>query len=348
MEKIFEKIPDKPLDGNFEKLCDEKKYIPAKETIIEVCKHIEDKDGNFIEQFQTTGFEQRLLEILLYGIFESEGFEIKHDHERPDFEIIKNGMTIFVEATTSNIQDGDKTSEDLISVIKSTIPEKERLDAFNKLKEFYVEKIGSALYSKTQKKYHELDWVKANPIVLAISPLHDEFARKISDSLLITYLYGYEFSSTEDNHGNLVKVDYVEKNIFEKRNKSGIEPFFNSDDSKHISAVLFFNDLTIDKFNRMGFTNGITENIIIVRGCDIYDPDSSVAKSIVYTLGEAGDIAEDWKHGVSIFHNPNAVCPLDENSFDGFRQVWFRDGKLDGDMPEFFPYTSETISDTLE
>lgn len=347
MEKIFDKIPDKPIDDNFNELCDKEQFMPAKETVIDICKRFQDKDGNFIEQFQTTGFEQRLWEVMLYGIFESEGFEIKQDHDRPDFEIVKSEKTIFVEATTSNIQDGDKTSEDLISIIKSTKPEKERLDAFNNLKELYIEKIGSALYSKTKKNYQELEWVKGKPIVLAISPIHDDFARQISDSLLITYLFGYEFESTEDNQGNLVKVDYIEKNIFEKRNKSEFEPFFNSEDSKHISGVLFFNDLTVDKFNRMGFINGNTENITIARSCDIYDPESSKPKEVFYLLKEA-EFDEDWKQGVSIFHNPNAICPLDENSFDGFRQVWFRDDKLDGHMPAFFPYTSITLSDTLE
>ena len=347
MEKIFEKIPDKPLDDNFEILCDEKKFMPAKETVIDICKRFQDKDGNFIEQFQTSGFEQRLWEVMLYAIFESEGFEIKQDHQYPDFEIIKNKKILFVEATTSNIQDGDKTSEDLILIIKSTQTEKERLDAFNKLKELYIEKIGSALYSKTKNKYHELDWVKDKPIVLAIAPIHDEFARQNSDYLLITYLYGYEFSSTEDNQGNLVKVDSIEKNIFEKRNKSEIEPFFKSDDSKHISAVLFFNDLTIDKFNRIGFINGLRENIIILRSCNIYDPESSIPKEILYFLN-SDKFVEDWKQGVSIFHNPNAICPLDEDLFDGFRQIWLREGKLEGHMPEFFPFNSFTISDTLE
>lgn len=347
MEKIFDKIQDKPLDEKFRELCDEKRFMPAKGTVTDICRRFRDKDGNFIEQFQTTGFEQRLWEVMLYAIFESEGFEVKQDHERPDFEIVKNEKTVFVEATTSNIQKNDKASDDLISIVKSTKSEKERLDAFNLLKELYVEKIGSVLYSKTKKNYHELDWVKDKPIVLAISPLHDDFARKISDYLLITYLYGYEFSFTEDNQGNLVRVEYIEKGIFEKRNKSEFEPFFNSDDSKYISAILFFNDLTVDKFNRMGFINGLRENVIILRSCDIYDPVSSKPKEIVYFLN-SDEIKEDWKQGVSIFHNPNAIYPLDVHLFDGFRQVWMREGKLDGYMPEFFPYTSVTLSDTLE
>ena len=347
MENVFEKIANKELEGRFLSLCDEKKFMPAREAITDICSRIQDKDGNFIEQFQTSGFEQRLWEIMLFGIFEAEGFEIKQVHDRPDFEIVKNEKTSFVEATTSNIKEGDNTSKDLITIVKSKDPEEKRIKAFNELKDYYIEKIGSALYSKTQKNYQELDWVKEKPIVIAISPIHDEFARQISDSLLITYLYGYEFQSTEDNQGNLVKLDYIEKNIFEKRNKSEIEPFFESEDSKYISAVLFSNDLTTDKFNRMGFINGHTENIIIVRSCDIYDPEGSKPKTVFYDLRNT-EIQEDWKQGISKFHNPNALYPLDEDQFKGFRQVWFRDGKLDGYMPDFHPYTSETMSDLLE
>ncbi|MHC1732803.1 MAG: hypothetical protein AB9888_12360 [Bacteroidales bacterium] len=346
MEKVFEKMPDRILSDSFLELCDKKKYLPAKETIIDICKRLIDKDGNFLEQFQTGGFEQRLWEIMLFAIFETEGFQINQDRPAPDFSLSKGGKTVFVEATTSNASNGDKTSEELIAVIKSKVTEETRIEAFNKLKDLYIEKIGSALSSKLSKNYQELEWVKGNPLLLAIAPLHDEFARQNSDSLLITYLYGYEFSGVEDNHGNLLKVDYIEKSIFEKRNKTKITAFFNTDSAKCISAVIFFNDLTTAKFNRMGFINGIQEDIIIVRSCDIYDPDSSRPKVIYYVLG-TGEPKEEWKQGVSIFHNPNALFPLDTNLFNGFRQVWFKDGKLDGFMPKFFPFNSLTLSDTL-
>jgi hypothetical protein len=342
----FEKIAAKALNDTFLKLRDEKKFYPAKLTVIDLCERFQDKDGNFIEQFQTNGFDQRLLELLLFAIFESEGFILKQDHSTPDFELNKDEKTVFVEATTSNMTVVDKTSKELINVIKHNPSETEQLIAFNKLKDLYIEKVGSALFSKVSKKYQELKWVKGNPLLLAISPIHDEFARQNSDYLLITYLYGYEFSSVEDNLGNLLKVDYIEKKLFEKRNKTKINPFFNIDDSKYISGVLFFNDLTIDKFNRMGFINGLTEKMIIFRSCDIFNPNSSIPEEIFYFLNS--DVyKEDWKQGVSIFHNPNALFPLNKKLFDGFRQIWIHNGKLDGFVPEFFPYNSVTISDAL-
>jgi len=346
MKKPFEKIVGKELNDSFRQLCNENKFYPAKQTVIDLCKRFQDKDGNFIEQFQTNGFQQRLWELLLFAIFESEGFTIMQGHSTPDFELNKDEKTFFIEATTSNMTGMDKTSKELINVIKHNPSETEQLVAFNKLKDFYIEKVGSSLFSKVSKNYQELKWVKGNQLLLAISPIHDEFARQNSDYLLITYLYGYEFSSVEDNHGNLLKVDYVEKNLFEKRNKIKISPFFNTVESKYISGVLFFNDLTIDKFNRMGFINGLTEKMIILRSCDIYDINSSRAKEIFYFLNS--DVyKEDWKQGVSIFHNPNALFPLNEKLFDGFRQIWIRDGKMTGFIPKFFPFNSFTLSDAL-
>ena len=58
------------------------------------------------------------------------------------------------------------------------------------LKKYYIEKIGSALNSKLNKKYYELNYLKDKPLILAIAPMHDEYARQNSDYLLITYLYG--------------------------------------------------------------------------------------------------------------------------------------------------------------
>jgi len=343
---LFNKIKDKELNSTFIELCNEEKYYPAKDTITEIAKLFKDKDGNFVEQFQTNGFDQRLWELLLFAVFDSEKFEIKQEHSVPDFEIVKNGATIFVEATTSNIQVGDPTSDELIKIIKSKELDEKRIEAFDKLKSLYVEKIGSALFSKISKNYQELEWVKNNPILLAISPIHDDFARQNSDSLLITYLYGYKFESQEDTLGNLVKVDYIEKNIFEKCSKVEIPALFNSDESKYISGILFFNDLSVEKFNRIGFINGSQENIIIWRTCDLYDPENSKPKEIFYDLRD-DTLNEDWKQGVSIFHNPNALHQIDVKLFEGFRQVWFKDGKLDGIMPEVFPFNSITLSDTL-
>ena len=83
---------------------------------------------------------------MLFAIFESEGFNIKQNHSTPNFELNKNEETFFVEATTSNMDDGGKASKELIYLITHGLSEKVRLDAFNKLKDLYLEKVGSALF----------------------------------------------------------------------------------------------------------------------------------------------------------------------------------------------------------
>ena len=57
MKNLFEKIKSKSLNDNFLKLCDQNKFYPARLTISDICKRFKNKDGNFIEQFQTNGFD---------------------------------------------------------------------------------------------------------------------------------------------------------------------------------------------------------------------------------------------------------------------------------------------------
>jgi hypothetical protein len=61
-----------------------------------------DVDGNFVEQFQTTGFDSRLWELYLFAAFSEMGFNIDRIHAVPDFTCV-NPLTAFcVEATTVN------------------------------------------------------------------------------------------------------------------------------------------------------------------------------------------------------------------------------------------------------
>ena len=49
----------------FSKLSKEDAFIPAKAVINELMPHFTDIDGNFVEQFQSTGFDSRLWELYI-------------------------------------------------------------------------------------------------------------------------------------------------------------------------------------------------------------------------------------------------------------------------------------------
>jgi hypothetical protein len=68
----------------------------------EVWATFDDADGNFVEQFQTTGFDARTFELYLGAYFRRSGFTVDRSFARPDFIIERDGNRAAVEVTTSN------------------------------------------------------------------------------------------------------------------------------------------------------------------------------------------------------------------------------------------------------
>jgi hypothetical protein len=184
MENLFKYISKREkLNDQFLLLDESKGFNPAKKLIEKISKDFEDNDGNFIEQFQTTGFDARMWELFLFMFFKENDFEILNDKDRPDFHLKKDDFEFFVEATTSNEKEGDIYTKEFI---KSAI-EKKDLKIQQELIDYYVIRMGSVLYTKLNKKYWELDWVKGKPLVFAISPFHNYLAKFLPDAK-INYL----------------------------------------------------------------------------------------------------------------------------------------------------------------
>jgi hypothetical protein len=105
------------------------------------------------------------------------GFNVnKPPENRPDFMLVKNGKTIFVEAVTTN-------------------PEAEKFDmistSFEKEDEhLFFLKLRTILLKKIKKKYWELPWVSEHPFIIAIAPFHSSEALNVTDFEVRKYLYG--------------------------------------------------------------------------------------------------------------------------------------------------------------
>jgi hypothetical protein len=61
-----------------------------------------DRDGNFVQQFQSDGFDARTWELYLFAVFHSLSFAIDQGHPQPDFLLEGRGVQWAVEATTAN------------------------------------------------------------------------------------------------------------------------------------------------------------------------------------------------------------------------------------------------------
>lgn len=57
-----------------------------------------DIDGNFVEQFQSAGFDSRLLELYLNAYLTEEQLFINREHNAPDFIVKKYGKSVAIEA----------------------------------------------------------------------------------------------------------------------------------------------------------------------------------------------------------------------------------------------------------
>jgi hypothetical protein len=303
--------------------------------IKEISAEFNDKDGNFIQQFQSTGFQARLWELFLYMFFKENGFEILYDKNTPDFHLKKADDEIYVEASISNEKEDDiYTEEEIKKAIESNNTEIEK-----ELIENYIMRMGSVLYSKLNKKYWELEWVKDKPIIIAISPFHNYIASFIPDAKIIEYLYGISYITEITDKGlELKEIRTVEKHTYKE--KEIPSNYFEHENTEHISAVIFTNNSDINKFHRMGYQKGLVKDeIFIVRGGVAHDPTPGSEGRNYELLIESGKELENWSDSVSIFHNPNAIHKLDRNLFEGVRQVWLDDkGKLDGYMPDFFAF----------
>ncbi|WP_454622003.1 hypothetical protein [Bradyrhizobium cenepequi] len=62
-------VPAERLHPTFRVLTSEERYSPARDLIAAMMRFHENADGNFVEQFQTTGFDPRLWELHLFATF---------------------------------------------------------------------------------------------------------------------------------------------------------------------------------------------------------------------------------------------------------------------------------------
>lgn len=321
---------------NFKLLKDSEAFLSAKEVIKEISYHYKDIDGNFIEQIQSlNGFDSRIWELFLFCFFREQFFSFKRNFEAPDYMIEKFGQTIAVEA-----------------VIVSRKTELEKFEAKNEkeIENSLANEVpllfGSALFDKTKKKYWEKVHVKGNPFVIAIADFHDTMSMTWSFNALIDYLYGYKYNYKHDSDGKLI-ITPVKIGNYKKPNATEIPAgFFFQEGTENISAVLFSSCATLSKFNRMGKQAGLgSENNKLLRTGSYYnhEPNADKANFITYEVDE--NSIETWSEGAVIYHNPNALIPLDPNLFDDrVAQCFFDNGFIKSAMPKIFPYNSMTVN----
>lgn len=332
------RVPQARLHPSFTTLSEGEGYSPARELISSMMRWHEDIDGNYVEQFQSTAFDARLLELYVFALLVENGFSLEHAHAAPDYLANDGIAEIAIEVTTCN-----PTVDGNGNVVPAPQPASSEEQAAY-LKEYIPIKFGSALISKLRKRYWELPHVAGKPLAFAIQDFHSPGSMMYARTGLGIYLYGYDYDWHHDADGKLI---IQPRKVAEHRWLNKVIPsgFFDLPEAEHISAVLFNNSATLNKFNRMGFVARMgSANVRMIRSGTALNPDPDAAEPFGYAMVLDEDYDETWSEGLEVYHNPRACHPLDPGHFpSAVHHVLQADGMTvthwDGD---FHPLKSAT------
>lgn len=292
-------------------LKNEQRYEAARNIISEIVNSFVDNDGHYEREFQSVNFQARLWELYLHVYIHNAGLMIENRHPSPDFEVSYFGEKFFIEAVTVNPSE----NQDRLDLP----PPKTQEEIEHRWNDFMPIKFGSTLYSKLNKKYWEKEHVKGHPLVLAIHDYHNDNSMTWSRTALSEYLYGIRVRVV-DGVTNIQKID---KHTWD--GKDIVSGFFKQEGAENISAVLFSNQGTIPKFNRMGKIAGLgSADVKMIRTGYRFNPDPEAIYPLFFSENvDDPNYEESWSDGLVMFHNPNAKYPLDHNLLGDISHVFY-------------------------
>jgi hypothetical protein len=329
--------PVNQLHAGFSTLSTSEGFSPARGVIAAMMYYFQDPDGNFVEQFQTTGFDARIWELYLFGVLAELRYSVDRSHPAPDF--LCSGLLgqFFIEAVTVNptVVNG----RNMETGLPREPDERQRY-----MKHYLPIKFGSPLTSKLNRRYWELSHITGQPIVLAIQDFHYPMSMTWSETALVTYLYGYEFKWRHNEAGKLIITpERITEHVWgDKKIPSG---FFYLQNAEHISAVISNRQGTISKFNRMGLKAGFgSKRVRMLRVGTRYLHDPNAAEPAQFAAEVHGPgYEEEWIEGLNVFHNPNAAIPLLPDMLPGAAHHFYEEGELQSFLPQFHPFGTQTI-----
>lgn len=324
-------VPEERINPTFSVLISDDRYSPARDLIGAMMPFFEDTDGNFVEQFQTSGFDPRLWELYLFAAFTELGFAHEEGVAVPDLLLSGPAGRIAIEATTANPPQ------------LGTAPNPKTDDEARAYLENYVQiKLARAL---TRKLYHKHRYWNAAgvddaPFVIALQDFHAPGAMTRIVPLATEYVFGVRHSIVDGRR----KIERLTEHVYgEAREPSN---FFGLDEAENVSAVFLNPQGTITKFNRLGYLAGFGNREVrmvrsgIARG--ELNPDDPRPTPFHHDVCDPA-YSEDWIEGAVVLHNPKARIPLDPELIPGAAHEFLQpDGSIMSLLPDFQPYISQT------
>ena len=168
-----------------------------------------------------------------------------------------------------------------------------------------------------------------------------------SHNALAAYLYGIRVKGVVNEKGQVTPVvEKIKSHSWE--GKTIPSNFFSQPDAENISAILFTNSATITKFNRMGKLAGLgSKGFKFIRQGYRFNPDPEAYAPIPFSIDVDDEkYEESWSDSVMMYHNPNALHPVNPEWFADISHFWWNkeEETLEGYIKEFDVIASITIA----
>lgn len=264
-----------------------------------------DRDGKFVEEFQTT-FNSSFWELYLHAILKEAGCKIDFTHAAPDF-VVTDPMPFAVEATVA-------------LNAKDALPEWTPLDLnlrpqdFNEFNRVAMIRLLNSISEKNRKfkkSYSNLPHVSGKPFVLALTPFDQPFFYLQVQRAIEAVLYGFYVDEQEHIDDPSKGAAILAQQLKSVRKSDTVEiplGIFNDDSHAHISAVIFNSCATWGKVRALSDD----PYPFIWFSAARVDPRSS---EFFVFKGAKAVYSETLFDGLRVYHNPHAHHPLDWRVF---------------------------------
>jgi hypothetical protein len=271
-----------------------------------------DRDGKFVQEFQTT-FNSSFWELYLHAVFREYGFAFDWSNAAPDFALSSDHGPFSIEAVTANAAVGKPNEWETNAMNYANNPETKEFWPLNR--EGMI-RISGALLGKLRafrEKYANHDHVKGRPYVVAIAPFEQpnfqhQYDRPIRSVLYDNYVdedaFFREPEKYPSGHPPSVKLGFIEKD-----NGASIPlGIFNDDGWSEVSAVMFSCTATMGKVDML-----CHDSSLYALGMSVWGGKPNGAA--FERTGTRTECSETLTDGLQIYHNPFARHPLDARVF---------------------------------
>jgi hypothetical protein len=269
------------------------------------CAGFEDRDGKFIQEFQTT-FNSSFWELYLHAVLKEFKLDVDYRHARPDF-VVTSPHNFCIEAVTAQPIRGKPLepgqTDEAIALLRD----------LNELNRRAMVRLANSFHSKVKKYrdgYSPLEHVRGKPFVLAVAAFDSPAFFALSTRPMEALLYNYYVDEEAFIAGERATLEGEHLASINKDNGAPIElGMFQGPAFAEVSAVVWNPCATWGKVRTM---SPLATNERVVVQSVRYNPNSHLPHRCVETKP---DTTETLLDGLTVFHNPFARHPLAPSVF---------------------------------